>query len=42
MTSNELSYCQGELSPEVTYFEDRHGVALGKAERRGRLMSFMH
>jgi hypothetical protein len=42
MTSNELSYRQGELSPDVTYFEDRHSGALGEAEHRGRLMSFMY
>jgi hypothetical protein len=42
MTSTELSYSQGELSPDVTFFEDRHSGALGEAEHRGRLMSFMY
>jgi hypothetical protein len=42
MTSNELSYTQGELDPEATYFEDRVSGVLGEAEHRGRIMSFMY
>jgi hypothetical protein len=39
MSSNELSYRQGELLPYFTYFENRHSGAFGEAEHRGRLKS---
>uniref|UniRef100_A0A7S0UJY0 Vacuolar protein sorting-associated protein 8 central domain-containing protein n=1 Tax=Pseudo-nitzschia delicatissima TaxID=44447 RepID=A0A7S0UJY0_9STRA len=42
MTSNEMSYRRGELSDDVTFFEDRQVGQLGAAEHRGRIMSFIY
>ena len=42
MTSSESLYQQGDISPDSLYFEDRMIGALGDAEHRGRLMSFMY
>ena len=42
MTFSESLYQQGDVSPDSLYFEDRMIGALGDAEHRGRLMSFMY
>ena len=42
MTSSEKAYRRGELSNDVTYFEDRQVGQLGAAEHRGRIMSFIY
>jgi hypothetical protein len=42
MTTTDILYRQGEVSPEAMYFEDRLSGMLGDAEHRGRLMSFMY
>ncbi len=42
MTSNEMLYRRGELSDDVTFFEDRQVGQLGAAEHRGRIMSFIY
>jgi vacuolar protein sorting-associated protein 8 len=42
MTAIDQMYLSGESGPDVTFFEERLVGALGEAEHRGRLMSFMY
>jgi hypothetical protein len=42
MTAEEKTFCNGETSQDVTYYEERQVGQLGEAEHRGRIMSFTY